>query len=138
MASVRLTPRPSVPAWLELAAVAIFATACGDDEDGGSGSNSVTDVAPTAGPCAHDPMSPDCATSSASDTMSTSATMTTDEAPTIPCAHDSDPSDCDTTSPTDPTTGGTSEGSSDSSTGADTSGADTSGSTDGGGSGTAG
>lgn len=88
-----LTPRPNVPAWLELAAAAVVFTglACGDDSDDGSASNS-TDVAPTAGPCAHDPMSPDCETGSSSAT-----TMTTDVAPTIPCAHDSDPSDCDTT-----------------------------------------
>jgi hypothetical protein len=111
MASSRLTARPVVPVLVRAAMLGSFVMSplgCGDDDGTGDSGNS-TDVAPTAGPCAHADGAnlPECmstgqnddgddgdgdstATSGAtSDSMTTSGPpTTTDMAPTAgPCVH---------------------------------------------------
>jgi len=112
-----LTSKPRVPAFVRIAALGawtVAATGCGDDDDNDSAS---TDVHPTAGPCAHDPDLPECATTgeetvTASTTDATTGSTTgdgmtdpTDVHPTAgPCAHDPDLPECATSSGTDGTT----------------------------------
>lgn len=107
MASSKLTTRPSVPVLVRAAMLGSFVISplgCGDDDGTGDSGNS-TDVAPTAGPCAHADGAnlPECmstgqgddgdstATSegATTDTMTTSGPpTTTDMAPTAgPCVH---------------------------------------------------
>lgn len=123
MARIGLTPRPPVPALVRVATLGALLAApagCGDDQEGDSGSDSnTTDQHPTAGPCAHLPDSPECATStgepttgdsaSATGTGGTESTATTsvDTHPTIPCAHDPMAPGCEMSTATSGTGGDT-------------------------------
>ncbi|MCX4241815.1 hypothetical protein [Paraliomyxa miuraensis] len=112
MTRTSLTPRPRVPMLVRATAVstlALASLACGDD---GSSSTSVadSDVHPTAGPCAHDPQSPECGSTgpstgttelSTGTTGSTDATSVADSATDVhptagPCAHDPQSPECAT------------------------------------------
>ncbi len=111
-----LTSRPRAPVLVRATAIgtlALASAACGDD---GSTTTTVneadTDVAPTAGPCAHDPSSPGCASTgmtSMTDTGMTDTSATsvadgdTDVAPTAgPCAHEPDTPGCGSTTGDEP------------------------------------
>jgi hypothetical protein len=113
MTRIPLTSRPRVPVLVRATALGTLAfapAACGDD---GNTSTSVasTDVAPTAGPCYHDPTSPGCestglppGTTTGGDTMGTGSGSTsvadgaTDIPPTAgPCVHEPDLPECAST-----------------------------------------
>lgn len=134
MAFAGLTDKPRVPALIRAAlrataagALLLSPGACADDDSGDESNNSNgDDVAPTAGPCFHDPDSPGCATGGMTMTMTSAGTMdmgedtamdtaedddptadsNDDQAPTIPCAHD--PSACESTGAVDDTGDGSS------------------------------
>jgi hypothetical protein len=105
MTRISLTSRPRVPVLVRATALGTLAlgpTACGDDGDTSTTAVS-TDVAPTAGPCYHDPTSPGCestgpGTTSGTTGTSTAADSATDIAPTAgPCAHEPDLPECAST-----------------------------------------
>ena len=94
-----LTPKPSVPALVRIAAIGTLSwapLACGDD---GNNDSNTSDQFPTDA-CIHSPESPGCQT-----TGDVTATEADDVAPTIPCAHDS--GSCETSTGPDGTTGTT-------------------------------
>lgn len=119
MKRIVLTPRPRAPVLVRATAIGTLALAplgCGDDE-GGTASDSAADVAPTAGPCAHDPNSFECGSTgltpmTASGTSTGSASVAdsaTDVAPTAgPCAHNPDTPGCASSTGTDGSDTGTS------------------------------
>lgn len=85
-----------------------FSPACGDDKGSDTGNSS--DQFPTAGPCAHDPNSPECE-ATGTGTVDTGGTATmgmtddtgsaTDVFPTTPCAHDPNAPGCGSSSGSD-------------------------------------
>ena len=124
-----LTSRPRAPALVHAAAIGTLAfapTGCGDDGNGTS-TSADSDQFPTAGPCAHDPDSPECGstgltpmTGTGGSTDATSvADTTTDTFPTAgPCAHDPDAPGCASSTGADSdSSGGSGSGSDSSGTG---------------------
>jgi len=110
-----LTSRPRAPVLVRATAIGALALAsagCGDDGTNTTVGGADTDVAPTAGPCFHDPSSPGCDSTgltSMTDTGMTDTSATsvadgdTDVAPTAgPCAHDPNTPGCGSTTGEEP------------------------------------
>ncbi|MCA9704703.1 MAG: hypothetical protein KDK70_02500 [Myxococcales bacterium] len=106
-----LTPRPRAPALVRATAIGTLALAslgCGDDQSGTS-TVADSDQFPTAGPCAHSPDSPECASTGQTSLSGTDASTSTglddsatDVFPTAgPCAHDPNSPGCASSSGSD-------------------------------------